>query len=187
VIGAVRARTTGGRIDVRGAEGPVRLRTSAGEVAVTEVRGDVEVRAQQGAIELAWISGAVDARTGEGDVRVRHVDGPISLRADEGELELRDLRGPVEAKTESGAVYASFVDDDPAGVLETQGGSIEVRLPVRAGVALDARTGRGRVELADALGLAGERAEDRAVGRMNGGGETLRVYTARGSVRLEAR
>jgi hypothetical protein len=186
VIGAVRARTTGGRIDVRGVEGPVRLRTSAGEVEVTEVRGDVEVRAQQGAVELAWISGSVDARTGQGDMKVRHVDGPIALRADEGELELRDLRGPVEAKTESGAVYASFVGD-PAGVLETQGGSIEVRLPAQAGVALDARTGRGRVELAEALALTGERAADRVEGRLNGGGETLRVYTARGSVRLEGR
>lgn len=188
VIGAVRARTTGGRIDVRGAEGPVRLRTGAGEVAVTEVRGDVEVRAQQGDVELAWISGAVDARTGQGDMKVRHVDGPIALRADEGELELRDLRGRVEAKTESGAVYASFIGD-PGGVLETQAGSIEVRLPTQAGVALDARTGRGQVEISDDLPLAGERARDRVVGRLNGGGggETLRVYTARGSVRLEAR
>lgn len=186
VTGAVRARTTDGRIDVRGVEGPVRLRTGAGEVAVTEVQGDVEVRAEQGSVDLAWITGAIDARTGQGDLKVRHVDGPIALRADDGELELRDLRGRVEAKTESGAVYASFVAD-PAGVLETQAGSVEVHLPAQASVALDARSERGQVEVGDGLAFAGERARDRAVGKLNGGAEALRVYTARGSVRVEAR
>jgi hypothetical protein len=186
VIGRVRARSTGGRIDVRGAEGPVRVRTGEGEVAVTEVRGDVEVRAQHGSVELDWIDGAIDARTGQGDLKVRHVDGPIALRADEGELELRDLRGRVEAKTESGAVYASFVAD-PAGVLETQAGSVEVRLPAHASVALDARSDRGAVEVGETLRFAGERGPGRVVGQLNGGSETLRVYTARGTVRLEAR
>jgi hypothetical protein len=195
VTGSVRARTTGGRIDVRGAEGPVRVRTNDGEVGVSEVRGDVEVRAEHGSVDLAWIDGAVDARTGQGDLKVRHVDGPLALRADEGELELRDLRGRIEAKTESGAVYASFVAD-PAGVIETQAGSVEVRLPPESSVALDARSERGAVEVAESLAgplgaridrAPGEGGPARVVGRLNGGTETLRVYTARGTVRVEAR
>ena len=37
------------------------------------------------------------------------------------------------------------------------------------------------------LELLGERADDRATGTLNGGGQTLRIYTARGSVRVEPR
>jgi hypothetical protein len=186
VTGTTRARTTNGRLEVRGAEGPMRLRTTGGDVAVTEAQGNVEIRAQTGSIELGWIKGAVDARTGQGDIVARHLDGPVDLRADQGELQLRDVRGEVSAKTESGAVYASFLAD-PSGVLETQRGSVEVSLPAHAKLALDARSGRGRVEVGEGLAIDGPRAEDRVVGALNGGGETLRIYTARGAVRVDAR
>ncbi|MEX2205134.1 MAG: DUF4097 family beta strand repeat-containing protein [Myxococcota bacterium] len=186
VTGSLRARTTDGALEVRGAEGPVRLRTHGGQVAVAEVQGDVEIRAQDGSIELGWITGAVDARTGQGNLAASHLDGRVELRADSGEIELRDVRGQVSAKTESGSVYASFLAD-PSGVIETQRGSVEVSLPAAAKLALDARSGRGRVEIGEGLDVNGTRGEDRAAGTLNGGGETLRIYTARGSVRVEPR
>jgi DUF4097 and DUF4098 domain-containing protein YvlB len=186
VTGSLRARTADGRLEVRGADGPVRLRTSGGDVAVTEVQGDVEARTQDGSIELGWITGTVDARTGQGNLIARHLDGRVELRADAGEIELRDVRGAVLAKTESGAVYASFLAD-PSGVIETQRGSVEVSLPASAKLALDARSGRGRVEVGSLLSVDGVHAEDRVTGTLNGGGDTLRIYTARGSVRVEPR
>ena len=186
VTGTLRARTADGRLEVRGVEGPVRLRTRGGDVAATEIQGDVEVRAQDGSIELGWITGAVDARTGQGDLVARHLDGRVELRAEDGEIELRDLRGEVSAKTESGAVFASFLAD-PSGVIETQRGSVEVNLPATAKLALDARSGSGRVEVGVGLEVLGERALDRATGTLNGGGQALRIYTARGSVRVEPR
>ncbi len=186
VTGSLRARTRDGQLDVRGADGPVRLRTSGGDVAVTEVQGDVEVRAQDGSIELGWITGSVAARTGQGDIAARHLDGRVDLRSDSGEIELRDVRGAVAAKTESGAVYASFLAD-PSGVIETQRGSVEVSLPASAKLALDARSGRGRVDVGAGLVVDGARSDDRVTGTLNGGGETLRIYTARGSVRVEPR
>ena len=64
---------------------------------------------------------------------------------------------------------------------------MEVSLPARAKLALDARSGRGRVEVGEGLAIDGPRAEDRVVGALNGGGETLRIYTARGAVRVDAR
>lgn len=186
VTGPLRARTADGRLEVRGAEGPVRLRTRGGDVVVTEALGEVEVRAQAGSIELGWITGSVDARTGKGDLIARHVDGSVDLRADSGEIELRDVRGPVSVKTESGAVFASFLAD-PSGEIETQRGSVEVSLPSGAKADIDARSGRGSVALGAGLGIDGTQAEDRVIGTLNGGGKTLRIYTARGSVRLEPR
>lgn len=186
VSGEIRARTRDARLEVRAVDGPLRLRSATGVVAVSEVSGDVEVRAQDAPIELAWVHGKVDARTGSGDIEARHLDGDVQLRADKGEIQLRDVRGPVHAKTESGAIYASFVAE-PAGELETQRGSIEVSLPEQAHARIEAQAGRGEVELGKGITPSGAREPGKAVGLVNGGGETLRVYTAHGSLRVDAR
>jgi len=186
VDGEIRARTRDARLEVRAVDGPLRLRSGTGAVSVTEVAGDVEVRAQDAPIELAWIHGRVDARTGSGDIEARHLDGPVELRADQGELQLRDVRGPVHAKTESGAIYASFVAE-PAGELETPRGSVEVSLPAKARARVEAQAGRGEVQLGNGIAADGAREPGKAVGLVNGGGETLRVYTAHGSLRVDAR
>jgi len=186
VNGEIRARTLDARLEVRAVDGPLRLRSGTGAIAVSEVQGDVEVRGQDAPIELAWVHGKVDARTGTGDIAARHLDGAVELRADRGELQLRDVRGPVTAKTESGAIYASFVGDS-AGDLETQRGSIEVSLPAQARARVEAQAGRGEVELGTGLRADGTREPGKAVGLLNGGGETLRVYTAHGSLRVDTR
>jgi len=186
VSGEIRARTRDARLEVHAVDGPLRLRTATGTVAVSEVAGDVEVRAQDAPIDLAWVHGRVDARTGAGDIAARHLDGAVELRADRGELQLRDVRGPVRAKTESGAIYASFVGE-PAGELETQRGSIEVSLPAQAHARVEAQAGLGDVQLGKGISRDGAREPGKAVGLLNGGGETLRVYTAHGSLRVDTR
>ena len=184
VAGEIRARTNDARLEVRGVEGPLRLRSRTGTVAVTEAVGDVEVRAQDAPIELSWVRGKVDARTGAGDIDARHVDGALELRADQGEIQLRDVSGPVDAKSEAGSISASFAGD-PAGSLETQRGSIEVSLPAQAHARIEAQAGRGEVQLGKGLDRDGVREPGKAVGLLNGGGETLRVYTALGSLRVD--
>lgn len=187
VTGEIRARTRDGPIEVSAVEGDVRLRTTRGAVRVTEVLGDVEIKASyDGSFEIRWVKGNVHARTESGDISARHIDGSTSLRTDEGEIQVREVHGAVEAKTESGAIYASFASQ-PAGLLETRRGTVEVVLPDHAGTELDARTASGTVEVANGLQVEGERRPNRVTGHVNGGGAPLRVYTARGSIRVVRR
>jgi hypothetical protein len=186
VSGEIRVRTTDGRLEVRAADGPVRVRTSTGTVSLREISGDVEVRAQDAPIELDWIRGRVDARTGAADIAANHLEGAVELRSDRGEIQLRDVRGAVNARTESGPIFASFVAD-ASGSLETQRGSVEVTLPAQSRAALEVSAKHGAIELGPGLGFEGERARDHLLGRLNGGGETLRLYTAHGSVRVDPR
>jgi hypothetical protein len=186
VSGTIRARTSHASIDVHTADGSLNLRTRSGAVRVTEMLGDVAIRASEGPISLAWVNGNVEARTGRGDIRARHLDGETSLRTDAGEIEIRDIRGRAEAKTEQGAVYASFAAE-PAGLLETRRGSVEVLFPDHAGLQLDARTGRGTVEVGAGVKFDGTRGSDHFVGAVNGGGAPLRIYTARGTIRVDRR
>ena len=185
--GDIRARTKDGEIEVTSVEGNVRLRTTRGAVRVSEVQGDVEVVAEgDGSFEIRWITGHVEARTESGDIEARHLDGSARLRTDGGEIAVRELRGELEAKTEGGAIYASFASA-PAGLLETRRGSVVIELPNGAGAELDASVGEGRVELLDGLEVLGTRQADRIKGTLNGGGAPLRVYSARGIIRVGRR
>ncbi len=184
--GEIRARTRDAPIEVRGAEGNVHLRTEAGSVRVTEVVGNVTVRASSGSLELSWVTGNIEARTGQGDISVRHVVGQLDLRADSGEISLREVRGLAEVKTERGAVYASFAGP-PAGRLETRRGSVEIVFPARFGAQLEARTRHGTVEVDADVRADGKRGPGYFIGAINGGGDPLHLYTARGTIRVYPR
>jgi hypothetical protein len=186
LTGPLRARTRGSAIEVRAVDGNLTLRSGAGAITASEVRGDVAVRTSGGPVELRWITGDVEVRSDAGSVRLGHVSGGVDVRADSGEIELADVGGPVAVKVEQGAISASFTGA-PAGLLETRSGSVEVLVPALSFAGLDLRSAHGSVEVAPGLVARGERAEDRFVGQLNGGGAPLRVFTARGNVRLAAR
>ena len=184
--GEIRARTRDAPIEVRGVEGSVHLRTQAGAVRVMEVVGDVTVRTAGGSVELSWVTGDIEARTGRGNIAARHVVGQIDLRTDAGEIGLHEVRGLADAKTERGAVYVSFAGP-PSGRLETRRGSVEVVFPARFGARLEARTRNGTVEIDAGFGANGKRGPDHFIGDINGGGNPLQLYTARGTIRVHPR
>jgi DUF4097 and DUF4098 domain-containing protein YvlB len=187
ISGQIRARTVDGAIHVEGVEGDVALRTERGAVTLNEVVGDVSLKAVgDGSLSLRWVTGRVDARTESGDISARHISGPMTLRTDGGEIQVEEVHGRVEARTEGGAIYASFASE-PGGVLETRRGSVEVVLPDHAGAVLDVRTANGRVDVINGLAVVGDRGTDFLVGRVNGGGDPLKVFTARGTIRLVRR
>jgi hypothetical protein len=186
VSGSVRARVGDGSIEVRSAEGSLNLKIGAGPIRVTEMVGDVAIRAADGPLDLEWVTGNVEARTGSGDIRARHMDGDVAVRTDSGEIEATELRGQTEARTERGAVYARFAGP-PAGLLETYGGSVHVVLPEHSGTHLDARTRRGNVQFGAGIEADGLPQSGQYVGDVNGGGAALRIFTDRGSIRVDRR
>lgn len=188
VGGRVRARSEGAGIEVAGAEGPVRLRSDGGDIRVSEVVGPVDARTTSGSIEVSWVTGDVEVRSGGGAIAIERVEGSLDAKTERGNIDLVDVSGPAVARTERGRVFASFVGD-PAGLLETRRGPVEVSLPERAGAELEAQTRRGSVEVARELAFepAGAPAPDHASGRLNRGGAPLRLYTTYGGVRVRAR
>jgi DUF4097 and DUF4098 domain-containing protein YvlB len=186
VRGRIRARTSDAAIEVEGAEGSVKLRTTDGDLRVSEVVGDVEVKTSAGDIEMSWITGDVEARTGDGYIDLAHVEGYLTAKSDWGSIEIRDVNGTVEAKGERGSIFVSFAGE-PAGVLETSRGTVRAVFPADAGVEIDAVSRRGSVEIAQGLSIPGDQSENRVSGPINGGGRSLRLYTARGTVRVGRR
>lgn len=183
VNGRIRVRGDDG-IEVTASGGKLRAR-GAGDVRVSEMDGDVDVRVSSGEIDLSWIRGDVEAHTGRGGIRTAHTSGGLDLATGRGAIELREVEGRARARTERGSVYASF-SGAPEGGLETSRGDVRVQLADGTGAELEARARRGEVEIAG-LSLRGERDASHARGRLGPGGPTLRLFTARGDVRVGRR
>jgi DUF4097 and DUF4098 domain-containing protein YvlB len=185
VSGRVQARAADDAIEVSAISGRLKLRTKHGNVRLSEVQGEVDLRVSEGTISLSWVSGDVEARTGRGAIEADHVTGSLTLTSGRGEIEIRELDGTTSARTERGSVFASFVGD-PGGTLETSRGNVHVTVADGAGAALAAVSRSGSVELTG-LEVDGVNEASRVDGRLGSGGAPLRLYTARGSIKVSRR
>ena len=156
-------RTTGSGFHMGGAEVRYFVRVPAGV--------EVNVRTVNGAVALERLAGEVTAATTNG-----------SIKGD-------DLGGRVTASTTNGGIDIALARVPAGGVtLETTNGSIELQVPRDAAATISARLANGRI---DASGLAveidGEASRRRLDGRLNGGGERLRLETTNGSIRIRGK
>ncbi len=202
--GRIFANADSGDLVVDGAEGTIDLRTSRGSVRLENFEGEARIHSGRGGIEVAWmngdlqaetdrgrievreVNGSVDVTTARGGIEIRGVEGSVKAETQRGGVELRDVSGRVEARSARGGIRATFTHD-PEGSLETGRGTIDVALPMDAGVDLDARASRGDVSIGSGLRFEGEKDDGHWVGRVNGGGPSLRLHSARGGVRLSRR
>ena len=183
---SVEVRTTGGEIELEDLEGDVKLRTSGGRVQVGRVNGDVEIETSGGPIEVDGVEGRVRARTSGGPIRLTGVEGRVRASTSGGSIVVLGATERVEAETSGGSIRVRF-DDEPGGRLRTSGGSIEVELPEGEGVRLDARTSGGRVEIDPSLSVQGRVEPSKVNAEIGDGGESLRLETSGGDIRIHVR
>ncbi len=182
---SVRARTSGGSIEIQNVTGSVEASTSGGRIELEEVHGDVDVETAGASIRAEEVRGELRATTSGGSMRISEVTGAVEVETSGGDLEIHDVEGSVRARTSGGKVSVRF-SKGAEGDLETSGGSIEVELPEGARVDLDARTSGGRVRIDEDFKFAGSAERDRVVGKLNGGGRPLRLRTSGGNIRVRA-
>ena len=182
---SIDAQTRGGGIDVSGVEGRVDVASRGGPLSVRSVRGDVGAETAGGPVTIADVAGDVRASTRGGPIDVAHVARSIEVQTRGGPIDVREAGGRVVAHTRGGPISVGFVGA-PAGEVETRGGGIDVTMPRAEGLLLDAET-PGQVQIAHDLVVDGETGPGPVVARVNGGGATLRLRTAGGSIRVEAR
>lgn len=204
ILGAVRAEARHEDVELIGASGPVEIVTARGNVRVEEIEGDVRIRSSRGSLAVTAVNGHVDALTEYGAIRIarvtrgatvrgereqiemREISGAIRVASQDGAIDLTEISGPIEATSREGTIRARFTGD-PEGTLKSDSGRIHVELPSSARLDLDARTIRGGLRLDGAFWLEGELGKRRAVGQINGGGESLRLDSRRGSIDVDTR
>ena len=207
VEGDLQIRTRRGEIDVTGVRGAVNVTTDRGDVEIASVTGRVDITSGSGSVEIDGVRGDISVKTDRGRIEAEDIEGDIDARTGRGGIQLQEIDGAVHAQSRRGSIEVTF-EGDPRGEIETERGSIEIEVDEGASFTLDARTERGDIRIGDDAGdpddgdLDDLGADDQGDGdrerglrlfrdrdeelvrEINGGGDTLRLRTGRGSIRI---
>jgi TonB family protein len=198
VGGSATLRSGGGHVRLASVGGVGQVETGGGDIAVQKTGARIGAVSYGGQITFGEAQGAIEAKTAGGGIRVLKVAGPMQLQTASGSIVLAQIRDAVQASTASGNITAWFVGEgkkrSPSQLESTQG-DIVVYLPRQLGLNIEATIASGAnfrvmadptitMKYAPAAKVAAGPRVIRAVGVVNGGGETLRLRTTEGNIRL---
>lgn len=175
--------TSGGPIEVRDLVGDLEGDTSGGPIRLRDIRGRTRVETSGGGIEGIALNGPVNADTSGGPIRLERISGDVQAHSSGGGIHIQDAGRRVEADTSGGGIEASFTrGNGRGGSLESSGGGITVFLDPEVGLEIDAEGNSVKTDLP--VRIVGEASRRRLHESLGRGGETLRLRTSSGSVRI---
>jgi hypothetical protein len=166
---------------------------------------DLTVDSGDGSVETEAVQGNLDIHTGDGHIRVAGAKGQIKLRTGDGSIEGRDLDGQIDADSGDGHITLDGRFDSlnirtgdgsinahaQAGSkvisswsIHTGDGSVDLSLPGDLNANIDATTNDGRISLGIPVMVEGQFSNSQIHGKMNNGGQPVKIHTGDGSIRL---
>lgn len=129
-LGKVNVRSASGHIDLVSAE-TIAVKTASGDLDVEKVERSLRFTSAAGDLRVTKrASGSVKASTASGDVHIEHADGSL------------------QTSTASGDVYISYFEGREAS-FKAMSGDIDINVPPRTKVSLDASVMSGKLRLPD--------------------------------------
>jgi DUF4097 and DUF4098 domain-containing protein YvlB len=189
--------TAGGEIHVDNAGGPVHASTGGGNVEINRAETHVFARTNGGLIAVNESGGEVRAESAAGGIRVSSAKG-VRCESAAGAIRLRQVSGELKAATAVGSILAELAATGELldSILSTTSGDITVWIPSNLAVTVQALNDtigqRGRIvsdfaEIKVAAGAGANRGRTVASGVLNGGGPTLKLAAAQGTIYLRRR
>ena len=176
--------TSGGGIAVRDHVGDLDTDTSGGGIRLRDVKGRVRADTSGGGVVAEGIDGSIHAQSSGGSIELKRVSGDIDAETSGGGIRIEQAGGRVRADTSGGGIEATFAKGNShGGSLETSGGGIDVALDPDADLAIEASGNAVRSDLP--IRVRGEISRGSLSGSLGKGGNTLRLHTSGGSVRIQ--
>lgn len=157
--------------------------SGSGDITDEGVGENTKLSTGSGSIRANGLHGGFSVNTGSGDIYAEETgEGDVKAQTGSGTIELKDLRGGLRAGTGSGDIKVS---GSPSAdwKLETGSGSIELT-PGGEGFTLDASTGSGSIHTDSEMTVQGSFDKHHIVGKVHGGGATVRCETGSGDIRI---
>jgi hypothetical protein len=146
---------------------------------------DVFVDTGGGAVRVSDVNGELELDTSGGTIGVDNVQGDVLAHTSGGSIRVEDAGGRIEASTSGGSISASYAPGNlKGGSLSSSGGGIRVTVDPGVNLELDAHTSGGSVECDLPVTVQGKMSRGTLRGRLGAGGETLRIRTSGGSIRI---
>ncbi len=171
------------------------LRSGDGAIKVEDVSGQLTLHSGDGSIVATRVSGHILARTDDGSIRLREASGNIDVETQDGSIVVNGTVTHLRAKTGDGSVRIGAEGESALAadwLVETEDGSVELRLPEAIDAVVDAATADGTIRSSfPGLTVPARSEDDSSDGRdlkatIGAGGHTLRVRTADGAIRFES-
>lgn len=157
--------------------------SGSGDIYDDGVGENAKLGTGSGNVHATGLQGAFALNTGSGDILAEQTgSGNVRAQTGSGNIELRGIRGGLRADTGSGNIK---VNGTPSTDWRLETGSGDVELwPGNAGVTLDASTGSGNVHAEHEMAVQGSFDKHHIVGKINGGGPTIRIQTGSGNIQV---
>lgn len=207
------ARTAGGSVRVGDADADAVLETSGGKIAAGRIAGTLRAVTAGGDIVLRGAGADITAQTAGGQIRIGEAGGRVRAETAGGSIQLDAVRGPVQVETAGGCIYLDRVDSAVqaataagsiraqitanadsfgASLLQTSFGDVQVYLPHDLPITIEAviQNAVGHKIVSDfplQIDEAGRSFRANTVegwGKLNGGGQVLRLRTSAGNIEI---
>ena len=175
----LRLETSGGDITIDGVKGTIDGETSGGDLDLRHLDGTVRMNTSGGNVLLKTGSGEFTLETSGGNMSGEDVTGPVHLETSGGNIELRNCDGKIYASTSGGNIHAVLKDNKGVD-LSTSGGNLTVRLPKSIAADVNAEASGGDVSCD--FPVTGKLREGALHGKINGGGNIIRLETSGGDI-----
>jgi DUF4097 and DUF4098 domain-containing protein YvlB len=183
--GEAKLDTSGGSIEVEDHAADVVAHTSGGSITLSRIRGKAKIDTSGGGIHAREIAGTLDAETSGGSIELDDVKGDIHAHTSGGGIDIREAGGRVDADTSGGSVQAAFARGNArGGTIESSGGGVSVAVDPSVGLSIDASGNSVHADVP--VTVHGDISRHHLQGKLNAGGETLRLRTSGGSVRIKS-
>ncbi len=191
--------TAGGSISIEAADGPIEADTAGGRISIGPTKGSVQLETSGGSITVDSVEGEVRAETSGGSIAINGASGDIRVGTSGGSISVRGAAGAVEAETAGGDIEVEMLpgNGDRHCTLETAGGDITLSLPgdLKANVDAELRIQKRGwsnkdYDIYSDFKLDIDKKEGRLIsarGKINGGGNMVRLRTTNGDIRIEKR
>jgi hypothetical protein len=157
--------------------------SGSGDINDDGVGENAKLGTGSGGIHATGLQGGFNVNTGSGNIYAEQTgQGDVKAQTGSGTVELKNVNGSLRAGTGSGNIK---VAGTPTSDWKLQTGSGGVELWAgSAGFTLDASTGSGSVHTDPEMTVQGSFDKHHIVGKVHGGGPTVRIETGSGDVRV---
>jgi DUF4097 and DUF4098 domain-containing protein YvlB len=157
--------------------------SGSGDIKDDGVGQNAKLGTGSGSIHATGLQGGFVVNTGSGDVYAEQTgQGDVKAQTGSGNVELKNVNGSLHGGTGSGDIKVS---GNPTSdwKLGTGSGSVEF-WAANAPFTLDASTGSGSIHSDPEMVVQGSFDKHHMVGKVHGGGPTVRIETGSGDIRI---
>ncbi|MGA7244637.1 MAG: DUF4097 family beta strand repeat-containing protein [Terracidiphilus sp.] len=157
--------------------------SGSGDIKDDGVGENAKLGTGSGSINATGLQGGFVVNTGSGNIYADQVgQGDVKAQTGSGNVELKNLKGSLHAGTGSGNIKVTGTPTSD-WKLETGSGGVEFWAG-SAAFTLDASTGSGSVHTDQEMAVQGSFDKHHMVGKVHGGGPTVRIETGSGDIRV---